>query len=141
MKIITTLSAVLLCSCAVLFAQDAPATQPARTPIPPTATSTPADLQKLFVEKIDAFKTKDYKAFISNSDEAFSKAATEVAFGEACDEWAPRLSPGFETSYMGAFKKGDYTVTLWKLVCADKGDDLLVTMSVKDGKVGGFFIN
>lgn len=141
MKIITTLSAILLCSGMAMFAEDAPATQPAGTPIPPTAASTPADFQKLFLEKIGAFKNKDYKAFLANSDQALSQAATEAAFGEAADEWAPRLTAGFEASYMGAFKKGDYTVTIWKLVCADKGDDLLVTMSLKDGKVGGFFLN
>lgn len=138
MKIITLLSAVLVCSSTALFAQDA---QPSATPIPVAATSTPADLQALFLEKINGFKNRDYKSFISNSNEELTKAATEVAFGEACDEWTPRLAPGFEASYMGSLKKGDYTVTNWKLVCADKGDDLIVTMSVRDGKVGGFFIN
>ena len=144
MKIITLLSAALVCSSSLLFAQDAQpaaAAQPAVAPLPLAATSTPADLQALFLEKINGFKNRDYKAFIANSNEELSKAATEVAFGEACDEWTERLTPGFDASYMGSLKKGDYTVSSWKLVCADKGDDLVVTMSVKDGKVGGFFIN
>lgn len=143
MKIIALLSVVLLCGGSAAFAQDtaAPAAQPAATPIPPTVTSTPEDLQKLFIEKINGFKNRDYTAFIANSDEALTSAATEVAFGEACDQWTPRLTPGFEASYMGTLKKDDYQVSYWKVVSADKGDDLTVIMSVKDGKVGGFFIN
>ena len=42
---------------------------------------------------------------------------------------------------MGTLKKDAYQVSYWRVVSADKGDDLTVIMSVKDGKVGGFFIN
>lgn len=144
MKLLTLLSVILFCGGSAAFAQDAAAPaapQPAATPIPPTATSTPEDLQKLFIEKINGFKNRDYKAFLANSDEALTSAATEVAFGEACDQWNPRLSSGFEASYMGTLKKDDYKVSYWKVVCKNEGDDLTVIMSVKDGKVGGFFIN
>jgi hypothetical protein len=34
-----------------------------------------------------------------------------------------------------------YTVYLWKLEFKDGKDDVLVTMAVRDGKVGGFWLS
>jgi hypothetical protein len=41
---------------------------------------------------------------------------------------------------LGDVKQNGDHVTLWKLTFKDGSDDALVTLSAKDGKVGGFFI-
>ena len=53
---------------------------------------------------------------------------------------APKLLAGHELSYLGDLRQHGYHVTLWKVSFKDGGDDALATLSVKDGKVGGFFI-
>jgi hypothetical protein len=51
-----------------------------------------------------------------------------------------RLKAGYSLVYFGEMKKLNYHVTVWKVSYKDGGDDDLAELSVKDGKVGGFWI-
>ncbi|MEH2102821.1 MAG: hypothetical protein V7K76_24360 [Nostoc sp.] len=42
---------------------------------------------------------------------------------------------------MGNLKQQGYQVYLWKLTFLDGGDDVLARLSLKDGKIGGFWLN
>ncbi len=53
---------------------------------------------------------------------------------------APRLRAGYEMSYLGVLNQRGQRVTVWKLSFKDGGDEHLVTLGVKDGKVGSFLI-
>jgi hypothetical protein len=41
---------------------------------------------------------------------------------------------------LGELKQEGHRVSLWKIAFKDESDDALVTMSMKEGSVGGFFI-
>jgi hypothetical protein len=43
-------------------------------------------------------------------------------------------------TYLGDLNQGGYQVTLWRIRIKSSSDDLLATLSMKDGKVGGFWI-
>ena len=49
------------------------------------------------------------------------------------------MKKGYKASYLGTLQQQGYTVTLWKLDFSD-GDDALATLSMKNGLVGGYFI-
>jgi hypothetical protein len=53
---------------------------------------------------------------------------------------AARLKQGYHATFLGQLDQQGYTVYLWKLSFDDKKDDHLVKMAVKDGKVGGFWV-
>jgi hypothetical protein len=103
----------------------------AATPAPEDAT--------LSAKLITAVEKSDYAAFIADGEAPFQQMKKEQ-FESVCTKLAPRFKGGYAASYLEALKQKGYRVTLWKLSFNDGGDDMLVTLAVKDGKVGGFFI-
>jgi hypothetical protein len=51
-----------------------------------------------------------------------------------------RMKKGYDTTYLGQLKQQWSQVYLWKLVYKDGGDDTLVRLVLKDGKVAGFWL-
>jgi DNA-binding response OmpR family regulator len=93
-----------------------------------------------FSEKIiSSIQESDYKAFVADGDEAFKKLKKEQ-FDSVAAILAPRFKSGYEVVYLGELKQHGARVTLWKLSFKDGKDDALATLSVKNGKVGGFWI-
>ena len=86
-----------------------------------------------------AIEKSDYEAFVADGTAPFQQLKKEQFDGLAA-KIAPKLRAGHEVSYLGDLKQNGYHVTLWKVSFKDGGDDALATLSVKDGKVGGFFI-
>ena len=86
-----------------------------------------------------ALANDDYAAFIADGDAAFKLLAKEK-FESVVLQLGPRFKSGFEVTYLGELKQKGYAVTLWKITFKDDGDDLLGTLSLKDGKVGGFWV-
>src|SRR4051812_6539236 len=85
---------------------------------------------------ITATEKLDYEAFVSDSARPLPKEQFEAV----ATTLAPRLQAGHELSYLGALNQRGLRVTVWKLSFKDGGDDLLVTLGVKDGKVGMFLV-
>ena len=88
---------------------------------------------------ISALNSGDHGAFIADGEEAF-KGLKKEQFDAAVQQFSPRLKSGYEVTYLGDLKQKGYEVSLWKITFKDGGDDLLGTLSLKDGKVGGFWL-
>jgi hypothetical protein len=89
---------------------------------------------------ISAIEANDLAAFQAKGDERFSKAITKDIFEKVQTQLGPRLKAGYESAYLTDLNRQGHKVTLWKLTFKDGGDDALATLSMKDGKVTGFFI-
>ena len=92
----------------------------------------------LFKKMIAAIENGDYEAFVADGDPAFKAALTKTAFDSGTSQVLPRLRAGYTPAYLGTLNQGGFMVHLWKLTFKDGKDDVLVSMALKDGKVGGF---
>ena len=88
---------------------------------------------------VTAIVAADYEGFVADGDTAFKQLKKEQ-FAPLASQLAPKFQAGHEMSYLGELKQRGYRVTLWKISFKDGSDDALATLSVKAGKVGGFFI-
>jgi hypothetical protein len=88
---------------------------------------------------ISALEKKDYAAFVGDGEPAF-KALPEGQFDSIAAQLGPKLAGDHQLTYLGALQQKGFRVTLWKISFKDGSDDMLVTLSVRSGKVGGFFI-
>jgi hypothetical protein len=122
MKLAFLLAAILLGSLADIPAAD-----------PPSAAQAASD------KLLASIGSGDYAAFISDGDAAF-KGLKKEQFGVVAAQLGPRLKSGHEVTYLGELRQKGFQVTLWRLRFADGGDDFLATLSLKDGKIGGYWI-
>jgi hypothetical protein len=90
----------------------------------------------LVLKLIGASEKLDYEAFVSDS----VRAITKEQFEAVATKLAPRLQAGHELLYLGVLSQRGHRVTVWKLSFKDGSDDHLVTLGVKDGKVGSFLV-
>ena len=86
-----------------------------------------------------AIANGDYASFVSDGDTAF-KGLPKGNFNFVVNKFSTRFKAGYDVVYLGELKKRGIQITLWKISFKDGGDDILVTLSLKDGKVGGFWI-
>lgn len=93
----------------------------------------------LAAKLVTAIQQADYGAFVVDGEAAVKQLKKEQ-FAAVAAQLAPRLTEGYELSYLGDLKQSGYRVTVWRLRFKDGRDDALATLSVKDGKVGGFWI-
>ena len=109
--------------------------------VPLQAAGEPAQADaELCARLIKAIATADHAAFIADGDAAI-RQMTKERFAAVAAQLGPRLQSEHETTYLGELRQRGYHVTLWKLSFKDGTDDALASLSVKDGKVGGFFIH
>ena len=100
----------------------------------------PAKQDAAFTAKLlNSLEHSDFNSFVVDGSREF-QAMTKDQFDAACAQLAPKLKVQHTVTFLGELKQHGYRVTLWKLSFADGSDDALVTLSVKDGKVGGFWI-
>ena len=84
---------------------------------------------------LKALETGAFEEFIADGDNSWKKLQ-KGQFDGIAGQIGPRLKAGYEVSYLGELKNaGGLQVTLWKIVFKGGGDDLPMTMKVKDGKV------
>jgi len=88
---------------------------------------------------INAIEKSDHDAFVADGEPAFKGLGKEPFAGVAA-QLAPKLQNAHELVYLGDLRQKGYHVTLWKISFKDGSDDLLATLSVRGGKVGGFYI-
>lgn len=103
------------------------------------AAEPPKEDAALAEKLIGAVVKSDHAAFIADGAAPFRQLKKEQ-FEAISAQLAPRFAGGYQVSYLGELTQKSYHVTLWKISFTDGGDDVLATLSVKDGKVGGFFI-
>jgi hypothetical protein len=94
----------------------------------------------IFENLMSAVIANDYDAFIAQCDAAMKAALTKGMLDGVSKQIAPRTQKGYETQYLGALLQRGYKVHLWRLRFKDGGDDILATLSVREGKAGGFYL-
>ena len=123
LRSIILVATLLLCSPALLTAADAP-----------------SDAAAISAKLFAALENTDYAAFVAAGDAVFQQKLKPEQFAAVAAQLAPMLKAGHAVTYLGELQQKGFRVTLWKLSFRQGGDDLLVTLSLKDGKVGGFWI-
>lgn len=99
----------------------------------------PIDAQSASSKLLGAIAAGDYQSFVANGDEAFKKLS-ERQFEAVSYQLAPRLHSGYKATYLGDLKQKGYDVSVWRLRFDAGGDDALAILSLKDNKVGGYWI-
>jgi phage-related tail fiber protein len=97
-------------------------------------------VKKTFEKLIDAVKANDRDAFIADGTEAVKKGVTEEVMEVLSKQLGARLKKGYEATYLCQLKQASHQVHLWKVTFKDGGDDIVIRVALKDGKVDGFFL-
>lgn len=97
--------------------------------------------QSVFTKLMTATIADNYDAFITQCDDRMKAAITKPALESVSKKIAPRAKEGYDAQYLGELNQRGYEVNLWRLRFKDGGDDALATLSMKDGKAGGFFLH
>ena len=95
-----------------------------------------ATVKKLLV----AVQANDYDAFVAQGNATVKAGLTKQMLEGVSAQLAPRMEKGYDSLYLGALKQQGCDVYLWKLTYRDGGDDTLVKLVMKDGKVAGFWL-
>ncbi|MEI6323417.1 MAG: hypothetical protein WCP60_09965 [bacterium] len=103
------------------------------------ASDAPSDAQAESTKLLNAISGGDYAAFIADGSDAF-KGITKTQFDAVVAQLSTEMKAGYEATYLGDLNQKGYQVTLWRLRFSSGGDDLLATLSLKGGKVGGYWI-
>ena len=97
-------------------------------------------VQKTFDKLLGAIKTGDRAAFIANATDAVKEATKQEVLDALKKDLGSRLDKGYKATYLCQLKQAGCQVHLWKVTFKDEGDDLVVRVALKDGKVAGFFL-
>ena len=95
--------------------------------------------QDIVRELLDAIAQNDFERFINNGTSTF-KQLEEAQFRQVAAAVGPRLRQGYSVEYFGLLRQQGLEITVWKISPNDAGDDLLTTLNVVDGRIGGFFL-
>ncbi len=89
---------------------------------------------------LSAVETNSVEKFIADGDTQFKAAMTKEILAPVSAQISSRLKSGYTTSYLGKLHQQGFDVHLYRLAFKDGGDDVLAKLSLKDGKVGGFWL-
>jgi hypothetical protein len=106
----------------------------------PVFAQAPPEIETTLKNMLAATEANSLADFVAGSDAAFQWGMTQPMFDTVRRQLVPRLQQGYTATFLSGLKQQGYTVYLWKLEFADRKDDVLVTMAVRDGKVGGFWL-
>lgn len=95
--------------------------------------------QPVVHQLLNAMAQNDYQAFIGQGTPEFG-AIGNPQFTEVANAVSPRLKQGYTVQYLGNLRQQGLDISVWKISFSDQGDDLLATLNVRNGKVGGFFL-
>jgi hypothetical protein len=98
----------------------------------------PPDIEAMLTKLLTATESGSRSAFVAEGDASFQTTITPAMFNSFSAEMAPRLKRGYTTTFVTQLHQEGFAVYVWKLEFKDGGDDLLFTLAVKDGKIGGF---
>jgi hypothetical protein len=104
------------------------------------AVEAPPQLEATLKNMLAALQSGSLADFVAPGDAGFKSGMNQGMLDGVRSQFAPRLKQGYTSTYLGSLIQGGYTIYLWKLQFKDGLDDRLVTMVVRDGKVGGFFL-
>lgn len=111
----------------------------AAAPLMAAAQPATADESTVLNGLLSAIARQDHVGFIEEGTPGFA-AITEEQFNAVVQQVGPRLEQGYRTEYFGDIRQQGYEFSVWKVSFTDGGDDLLATLNVDNGKVGGFYL-
>jgi len=89
---------------------------------------------------VAAIVANDHDAFVEHGDAELKSADNKEILKTMNPRMLPPLRKGYEISYLGTMNAQGYDISLWKITYKAGGDDSLVTLYMKDGVVGGFWL-
>lgn len=95
--------------------------------------------QQIVEQLLSAMSQNDYQAFTAQGTQEFA-ALDQAQFSQVATSLAPRLQQGYSVKHLGNLQQQGLEISVWKLSFKDGGDDLLATLNVQNGRVGGFFL-
>jgi hypothetical protein len=104
------------------------------------AQQAPAEIEATLKQMLAATENQKLDAFIAQGDASFRTDITPPMFNGYSAQVGPRLKKGYTSSFLSTLRQEGYVVYVWKLEFKDGGDDMLFSLAIKDGKVGGFFL-
>jgi len=107
---------------------------------PVAAAQAPAQIDATLKQMLAATENRKLDAFVAQGDASFRTDITPAMFNTYSAQVAPRLKQGYTVSFLSTLRQEGYVVYVWKLEFKDGGDDMLFSLAIKDGKVGGFFL-
>ena len=96
--------------------------------------------EAIMTSMLGAIQANSLTDFDALGDQSVKSAMTQQILDNMNQLLGPRLKQGYTVVGMGTLRKEGALVYLWKLEFKDAGDDVLVTMAMKDGKVAGFYL-
>jgi len=100
----------------------------------------PPEYETTLKRMLAAAQANSLAEFVADGDAAFRAGMTQPMLASLSRQLTPRLQQGYTATFLATLKQQGYTVYLWKLEFNDRGDDTLVTLAVREGKVGGFWL-
>jgi hypothetical protein len=100
----------------------------------------PPQFEATLKKMLSALESNSLPDFVAEGDPALQAATAPPMFNNLSRRLGTRLKNGYTATYLAELKQQGYMVYLWKLEFSDSGDDILVTMAIRDGKVGGFWL-
>jgi hypothetical protein len=91
-------------------------------------------------QMVAAIVADDHDAFVAHGDAELKSADNNEILKTINPRLLVPLKKGYEISYLGIMKVQGYDVTLWRITYKAGGDDSLVTLYMKNGIVGGFWL-
>lgn len=98
----------------------------------------PPRLETALQQMLAALQTNAYDPFVDQGDPQFKSGFTAKMFADLSRRLGPRLQQGYKTTYLCRLNQQGYVVHVWKLEFKDEGDDHLVSLFTKEGKISGF---
>lgn len=103
------------------------------------AADPPAASQAEVTKLVSAIASDNHAAFVADGNAAF-QGLKKGQFEGVVSQLGSKLKAGYDLAYLGDLNQRGYLVTLWRIRFKNGGDDFLATLSMKEGKVGGFWI-
>lgn len=89
---------------------------------------------------LGAVQAQDYDAFVAQGTPEFKAGITRQMPEGVSAQLSERMKQGYDLTYLGDLRQQGHDVHLWRLRFKDGGDDTLARLSIKDGKVSGFWL-
>jgi hypothetical protein len=101
----------------------------------------PAAADAIFKKLLAAQAGKDYNAFVAVGTTQLKAALSKTQFEASSDVLNARFTGGYESTLLGELNMRGCEVYLYRLRFKDDGDDILGTLSLKNGKVAGIYFH
>jgi hypothetical protein len=98
-----------------------------------------AQADTIFKKLVAAQLAKDYDAFVADGTTELKAALSKTQFDASSDLMISKLTPGYDLTPLGELDQHGYQVYLYRFRFKNGGDDMLGTLSLKDGQVGGIY--